>query len=645
VNDVLNKNKTNIQTDIRTWKFHLIIFLLSVSIFIFPDDVFATTIKWINNDSSPTFSLPEYYISDQTNTGNLVSVQVLDGPKNGIDSDSSISVTLKSDDMSENVEVEARETTDGTYETGNIIFTIGHAVFNIGSKVDFNLDFSELSPDDLIRWCFIMENFSCDPTKIDVFSTHFEYGQTKSSVDTLALNFTETEPDSKTFSISFMITSDDATGGSELKAKPGDVVTISSPIGTLYGFVNDPNSTKSAISVVSLITFDPFQDPIGTVTASYDTIEDSIIIKPEPPGGGLGGPSGRIIVVDSPKNPNSDDNNGSGCDGDCSHPTLGIDENYNRIVNNGFSYNDNPLNVELYYTPYPLITVNVGEENLTVLKIYDNGGTENIEHVGLGFGLGKGESFNDSKATINLDRTFFGEEKVTTYDPEHVFDNVRVTTEKDYCGISTAQCLVVKIYHTFREPLDFNMVATYVWDFKRNSWQNYYNHGIEIVGKSLNPPKQFNVLDRSGYVVNLVEINKTTAVDKDGFVWDFDSQTNSWHRDDTHNHIEVICNETMHGYSRYCTEFTDQKIDQQKIAKNIMEGILPHKIMYWEKIDDIKETLFGKFIQRTEDPVLQQAILDEIIKAEKLKKELYQYELGHNNFGKSFQSQVLRTSE
>ena len=79
----------------------------------------------------------------------------------------------------------------------------------------------------------------------------------------------------------------------------------------------------------------------------------------------------------------------------------------------------------------------------------------------------------------------------------------------------------VAIFHTFRAPLDFNIVATDVWDLKRNAWQNYYNHGIEVVGESLNPPKEYDRIDK-GYIYHLTETGKTSAVDDFGNSWSLD---------------------------------------------------------------------------------------------------------------------------
>ena len=109
---------------------------------------------------------------------------------------------------------------------------------------------------------------------------------------------------------------------------------------------------------------------------------------------------------------------GGGCDSDCQSPTLGIDKKLNRIVENGFTYNGNPVNAELYFTPYPLIKTTTGIYNTAKLKIYDNGGPDNIRHVELAFGLAKGKTINERQASIFWDKHFDGTEFVTVKSPE-----------------------------------------------------------------------------------------------------------------------------------------------------------------------------------------------------------------------------------
>ena len=210
---------------------------------------------------------------------------------------------------------------------------------------------------------------------------------------------------------------------------------------------------------------------------------------------------------------------GDGCSGDCTPPTLGIDNDGKRLVSNGFTYNGHRVDVERFFTPYPLITANVGKTNTAQFKIYENGGTGNIKHFSFGFGLAKGEVISESKAMIEWDKSFDGKETVTITDPQNALDDIEVNTSVVSCmPDSVDQCLEIEIIHRFRESLDFDIVATDVWDNSRNVWQNYYNHGIHVTGDSLNPPKEYDAIHK-GKIFHLTQVDKLTAVDENGEFW------------------------------------------------------------------------------------------------------------------------------
>jgi len=259
-------------------------------------------------------------------------------------------------------------------------------------------------------------------------------------------------------------------------------------------------------------------------------------------------------------------NGGEGCDGDCTSPTLGMDKNGKRLVENGFTYNENSINVELFFTPYPLIKVSIGEENRADFKIYENMGPENIKHFSFAFGLDKDQVISQSKAMIELDIDFDGKEIVTVTDPENVLEDVRVETSHVSCdGDKRVNCLGVTIFHTFRAPLDFNMVATDVWDIKRNAWQNYYNHGIEVIGESLNPPKEYDGINR-GQIYHLTETSKTTAVDEFGNSWTL--KYDKWYKD----YVVKKVQDTGNVKNRNHSAFGDWKQLQAEMAVSYFDS-------------------------------------------------------------------------
>jgi len=258
---------------------------------------------------------------------------------------------------------------------------------------------------------------------------------------------------------------------------------------------------------------------------------------------------------------------GSGCRSDCQAPTLGVNSEGDRFVTNGFTYNGKSTDVERFYTPYPLITANVGVPNQAVFKIYDNYGSQNVKHVSLAFGLGDNQIISQSKAMIELDIDFTGIETVTITDPENALDNVKVRTSTGNCNASSEmECLIVTIDHTFRAPLDFNMVSTEVWDNRLNSWQNYYNHGIEVVGESLNPPNEYFGIYK-GELIHIIETGKNTAVDADDNTWTFD---NIWIKDYIYKgKIEDPI--SSQGYDRNHVKFNAIMQEQELVASALME--------------------------------------------------------------------------
>jgi hypothetical protein len=309
------------------------------------------------------------------------------------------------------------------------------------------------------------------------------------------------------------------------------------------------------------------------------------------------------------------------CSSHCNENTLGVDSKGNRIVSNGISYNGYSVDVERYYTPYPLITVNVGETNKADFKIYDSLGPKNIRHFTLAFGLDKDQMISQSKVKIELDIDFDGTETVTVTDPENALDHVIVSTNIVSCSDdSELECLNVTIYHTFRTTLDFNIVATDIWNTKRYAWQNYYNHGIQAVGESLNPPKEFNGHNK-GQTYHLTEIDKTIAVDENG---------NSWTLEYEQWKLDYISNEhdgkiPMGGYSREHVYFDHYKNGQLLLAQHILVELCKKCIDEpFGEINDIKLSEPVEFADRATNSKIREILDSEATKAEQKLEFLFE---------------------
>ena len=224
---------------------------------------------------------------------------------------------------------------------------------------------------------------------------------------------------------------------------------------------------------------------------------------------------------------------GSGCD-DCTPPTLGVDSTGVRRVAGGFTYNGATHNVDYYYTPMPLIEVETGVENVAVLKIFEDSGASRLAHAGLAFGLGRGQHFAESEAEIRVSISHMGELSIALDDPSGAIDaeTLRASSELVECMPgSSAECVAVTIHHTFREPLDFDVVSTNVWDTRRNAWQNFYNHGVHVSGESLNPSRGIEV--NGGELVLYPLISARVDDNGDG-IYDYDERHVTYMLDDAY---------------------------------------------------------------------------------------------------------------
>jgi len=319
---------------------------------------------------------------------------------------------------------------------------------------------------------------------------------------------------------------------------------------------------------------------------------------------------------------------GDGCDGECQAPTMGVNSDGIRLVENGFTYNGKQIDVERFFTPYPLINVNVGVENTAVFKIYDNLGPDNIKHFDFAFGLASGQIMGTSNAMIQWDKSFDGIETVSVVDPYNVLDNVKVNTLEGKCRTdsTTDDCLIIIVNHTFRAPLESDIVATNVWDQRRNAWQNYYNHGVSIEGESLNPPNEYVGIYK-GNLVHLIETGKNIAVDGQGNNWTFDKV---WKKDYIPNG-KIDDGITSHVYDRNHVTFSIYKYGQELLAKQILDEFCPKcGIESFNEINDIEFYQFPDTIYKRDDPIVQNMLEHENEKAMKVLQKMYDEMYNHD---------------
>ena len=282
---------------------------------------------------------------------------------------------------------------------------------------------------------------------------------------------------------------------------------------------------------------------------------------------------------------------GSECD-DCTPPTLGYDSGGALLVSEGFSYNGLASDVQYFFTPYPLIESEVGRHNTAVLKIHENEGPQNLSHVSLAFGLRSGQVISESLAVINYDISHDGTGTVSVIDPEGAIDVETLSAEHETVECSPGselRCVQVSIGHTFRAPLEFDIVGTDVWDSQRNAWQNYFNHGIRVSGEPLDPPPgiEVNGGDLVLHPISPGSANTDVMADSAGRLYKL-SPDGLYRELANQSHLYHVIDESMYltqgvpmqGYDRSDPLFREHLEAQILAAQRIMDALVPSAYEY-----------------------------------------------------------------
>ena len=289
---------------------------------------------------------------------------------------------------------------------------------------------------------------------------------------------------------------------------------------------------------------------------------------------------------------------------DYTPPILGYDRYGNKFVTDGFTYNGLSVDVQFFFTPYPLFPAYVGVPNNAEFKIYDEYGPDNISHFEFAFGLKKGQLISQTQVAIEWDRDFAGEETIGILDPDNVLSDVAVVVTEDMCGEENdLRCLVISIDHTFRESLSDYIVATNVWDKKRNSSQNYYNHGIYIIGDSLNPPDTVRVGFGTKDMRGMYEL---TQIDPISDTW-IDEFENIYQNHGNNKFVEISSvkqntidddSPSMNGYDRMDASFSMIKQTQADIASDMMKPYYRTSINSDERFSEINDIVSIDYKER-----------------------------------------------
>jgi len=187
---------------------------------------------------------------------------------------------------------------------------------------------------------------------------------------------------------------------------------------------------------------------------------------------------------------------------DCTPPTLGLDSDQIIVVDNGFSYNGNSVQVEKWHTPYPLITAKIGEINKVEIVVYENKGINNMDLIQFGLGVTEfGQSLNGLEVLIEVHLQTFGTtndievEKVIIKDRDNLIDKNSVYAVADIIKcqniLVSPNCVKITLAYSYLEATLNNMMLVNVQDKSHNSQNFYFNEGVQVVGESLNEPPTY----------------------------------------------------------------------------------------------------------------------------------------------------------
>lgn len=237
-------------------------------------------------------------------------------------------------------------------------------------------------------------------------------------------------------------------------------------------------------------------------------------------------------IVSTPSEPTKKKTGGGGCS-DCEAPTLGLNKNFKRVVDNGFSYNGNVAQVGQWHTPYPLINATVGDVNTVEIVIFENQGISNIRMVQFGLGaeyigqpLSELEVLVEVPLITNGTLNYVGIGEINIRDKDNLIENSSVTAVTDLVQCmnnSPTLCAKVTLQYSYREATINHAMVVDVSDNKRNNQEFTFNHGVQVVGDSLNEPpthKIFNKISNQqteNLWLNLVRTDKVNNIWTDQF--------------------------------------------------------------------------------------------------------------------------------
>ncbi len=170
---------------------------------------------------------------------------------------------------------------------------------------------------------------------------------------------------------------------------------------------------------------------------------------------------------------------GRQCASECQPPTLGLSSKFTRYVSDGFGINGQFFDVEYFSQKIPTQNFTVGESIDISLKVYENTGAKYLEHVALSIVMEEpkriyGVVVGNNESIISWNQKFDGTQSVDLADPYDLIDYFEVK--------SSSENYITNLNFTFNvtEPIDSKDIRVKMWDYKRNSWNNYFYEAITV---------------------------------------------------------------------------------------------------------------------------------------------------------------------
>ena len=167
---------------------------------------------------------------------------------------------------------------------------------------------------------------------------------------------------------------------------------------------------------------------------------------------------------------------GGGCS-DCTPPTIG--KSYDQLqywIEDGFTLNYKPTSVEYRFGQLSE-TINLNQTNVVMLKIYENGGPDNLANAEVAFGCSPDDWVSVCPMRVEWNRDHEG--TVTTKTVGNITLHNTYDLAKSCDGYPGNQCTFLFFMFEIHEKPEGGKVMVQTFDHDKNSW-HFVIDGIEI---------------------------------------------------------------------------------------------------------------------------------------------------------------------